>query len=316
MWLLLGDFNDVRKTDERMNSRFDSTDAAAFNDFISRVGLMEFNMQGGKFTYVSDNGTKLSKLDCFLVCDSFMAKWPTSNLRVLRGGLSDHLPIYLECSNMDFGPIPFKMFNMWTGKETVNRFVAQQVAGVDLNAPGDSALYKVLRMIKADIKKWRESVRMEEEKEYESIAKGIEELESKAETTILSPVELEQRASLLVKLKAIEHEKCLDLQQKARIKWVQFGDENSAFFHRAIKINITTNRIQELIFNGVRVRDPVALKVEVKKWFRSLFAESMRRRPKFSNLGLPVLSTTDSASLVASFSSEEVWRAIKECDGS
>ncbi|MFS7994259.1 putative Endonuclease/exonuclease/phosphatase superfamily [Helianthus anomalus] len=92
-WVILGDFNDVRQPHERVNSRYDPTSSAEFNDFISRAGLLEYNMSGGKFTYISDNSDiKFSKLDRILVCDLFMQQWPLAELKVLRKGWSDHCP--------------------------------------------------------------------------------------------------------------------------------------------------------------------------------------------------------------------------------
>lgn len=87
MRVILGDFNDVRTPDERVNSRFDPLAAAFFNNFISNAGLLEYNMSGGRFTYISDNvEIKMSKLDRFLVCEKFLNEWPMASLSVLKKG--------------------------------------------------------------------------------------------------------------------------------------------------------------------------------------------------------------------------------------
>ncbi|KAD4982263.1 hypothetical protein E3N88_18934 [Mikania micrantha] len=44
MWILLGDFNEVRTIFERLNSDFDHWGAREFNDFIYRAGFHEYNM--------------------------------------------------------------------------------------------------------------------------------------------------------------------------------------------------------------------------------------------------------------------------------
>ena len=46
-WIVLGDFNSVRKKEERFNSSFCPYTAAAFNNFIQDTGLIEPNMGGG-----------------------------------------------------------------------------------------------------------------------------------------------------------------------------------------------------------------------------------------------------------------------------
>lgn len=40
-------------------------------------------MGGGRFTRVSKDGSKLSKLDCFLVCDRFKTLWQEASVTVL-----------------------------------------------------------------------------------------------------------------------------------------------------------------------------------------------------------------------------------------
>ncbi|XP_022030617.1 uncharacterized protein LOC110931539 [Helianthus annuus] len=48
LWILLGDFNDVRSEAERENSRFDWGSSEAFNGFIANAGLLEYSMAGGE----------------------------------------------------------------------------------------------------------------------------------------------------------------------------------------------------------------------------------------------------------------------------
>ena len=81
--VVFGDFNVVRKKEERFNSHFSHYTAAFFNNFIHDSGLIDLNMGGRRFTYLCDLGFKLSKLDRFLVCPNFLAKfgqprlWPS-----------------------------------------------------------------------------------------------------------------------------------------------------------------------------------------------------------------------------------------------
>ncbi|XP_021986379.1 uncharacterized protein LOC110882742 [Helianthus annuus] len=77
MCLMAGDFNEVRCPEDRLNSAFDKNAAANFNDSILRMGLLEYEMTGGKFTYVSSNEEiKMSKLDRILVCQKVLSCWP------------------------------------------------------------------------------------------------------------------------------------------------------------------------------------------------------------------------------------------------
>ncbi|XP_022030273.1 uncharacterized protein LOC110931174 [Helianthus annuus] len=165
-WILLGDFNEVRSEDERVNSRFDRGSSEAFNGFISSVGLMEYSMCGGKFTFISGHkDVKLSKLDRFLVNDQFLSSWPNTLAEVHKRGFSDHCPISLSCLTSDFGPIPFKFFNSWIGGKKLSDIVVNAINSVsEMVGLGGVGVYKdvillnTLKTIKANIKSWRKQV--------------------------------------------------------------------------------------------------------------------------------------------------------------
>ncbi|KAD4889133.1 hypothetical protein E3N88_21206 [Mikania micrantha] len=106
VWVFVGDFNEVRYPSERLNSEFYPQGANLFNQFIFNAQLMEFNMSGHPFTFMRGLGSSYSKLDRFLVCNEFVNKWPYACARVLPRHLSDHCPIILTATNIDFGPPP------------------------------------------------------------------------------------------------------------------------------------------------------------------------------------------------------------------
>nr|GEU75091.1 RNA-directed DNA polymerase, eukaryota [Tanacetum cinerariifolium] len=65
--VVLGDFNEVRNIDERRRSCFNPTSARFFDQFISASGLVDVKMKGYTFTWSHPSGSKMSKLDQFLV---------------------------------------------------------------------------------------------------------------------------------------------------------------------------------------------------------------------------------------------------------
>ncbi|XP_021979756.1 uncharacterized protein LOC110875869 [Helianthus annuus] len=97
IWLMAGDYNEVRMEEDRMLSKFDANSATAFNKFIVEAGLLEYQMMGSRFTFMTENGSSMSKIDRVLVCDGFMNKWPCAKLEALPRLLSDHNPLLLTC---------------------------------------------------------------------------------------------------------------------------------------------------------------------------------------------------------------------------
>lgn len=107
-WCVFGDFNEVRKTDERLNSNMNVRGALEFNEFIRRDGLIDIPLGGRRFTRVSDDGKKFSKLDRFLVSNLFVGTWSSLIVVGLDRKLSDHCLIVMKDNHIDFVPKPFR----------------------------------------------------------------------------------------------------------------------------------------------------------------------------------------------------------------
>ncbi|XP_022040374.1 uncharacterized protein LOC110942919 [Helianthus annuus] len=168
-WVLAGDFNVVRSSDERKHSKFKPVCAENFNNFIFNNGLLEYPMQGRKFTCVRDNGKKLSKLERFLVCPEFFNKWPSACVRVLPNKYSDHCPIILILVDLNFGPRPFRVYNSWIGKPGFEETVKGALEGFEFFDPPDTCLTAKFARIRSALKIWRDEF-LAKEKETESSA--------------------------------------------------------------------------------------------------------------------------------------------------
>nr|GFA89576.1 RNA-directed DNA polymerase, eukaryota [Tanacetum cinerariifolium] len=124
----MGDFNEVRHKCERLGSVFNASEANVFNSFIVGSGLAEVVLGevvlgGSKFTWCHKSGTKMSKLDRFLIFKNLMYTYPNINAITLPRYLSDHCLIFLREISHDYGPIPFKVFHYWFDIDGFNNLV-------------------------------------------------------------------------------------------------------------------------------------------------------------------------------------------------
>ena len=71
-WVVLGDFNETRSPNIRKGSKFSYTGVALFNDFINMADLSEVTSGGRKYTRMSADRVKHSKLDRFFVSRKFL----------------------------------------------------------------------------------------------------------------------------------------------------------------------------------------------------------------------------------------------------
>ncbi|GKC80750.1 RNA-directed DNA polymerase, eukaryota, partial [Tanacetum coccineum] len=111
--IVMGDFNEVRSSDERRGSCFNPYSARRFDRFILTSGLVDIKLEGYTFTWSHPSASKMSKLDRFLVSDGIFNFFPSITAICLDRHLSDHRPILLREVYLDFGPIPFRFYHSW-----------------------------------------------------------------------------------------------------------------------------------------------------------------------------------------------------------
>nr|GEW85820.1 hypothetical protein [Tanacetum cinerariifolium] len=111
--IIMGDFNEVRRMEERWGTNFNSRGAHVFNNFISNAGLVDIQLEGYSFTWAHPSGKKMSKLDRFLVADGLLTLFPHMSAVCLERHLSDQRPILLREVIADYEATPFQLYHSW-----------------------------------------------------------------------------------------------------------------------------------------------------------------------------------------------------------
>nr|GFB92281.1 RNA-directed DNA polymerase, eukaryota [Tanacetum cinerariifolium] len=88
-------------------------DADNFNYFIANSGLIDLPLGGRLFTWMNKAGTKLCKLDRFLISEEVAEGLLDVRVTAIDRLWSDHNHILLHVSKSDFGPTLFKLFYSW-----------------------------------------------------------------------------------------------------------------------------------------------------------------------------------------------------------
>ncbi|XP_076944140.1 uncharacterized protein LOC143614650 [Bidens hawaiensis] len=257
-----GDFNSVRCREERKNTNFDAACAKDFNDFINEAGLKEFNMKD---------------------------KLPNACLRALPRNLSDHSPLVLSLIDTNFGPKPFRWFNSWLDKEGCDDLVAKVLEDCVFSGPSDMVLLKKL-------KKWIKDTKVKEGEELAKLKAEREEYELLMEEREPEEDEVWVCVECRKGIEEVELLKSKDIKQKSRVKWANFGDDNTAYFHSVV--------------NGRKARNSIpGLEVEGEEHFR----EKISLRLCLECEGIKSIIDMVKDGLVASFSREEIKAAVFEC---
>nr|GEU60297.1 putative RNA-directed DNA polymerase, eukaryota, reverse transcriptase zinc-binding domain protein [Tanacetum cinerariifolium]GEU60379.1 putative RNA-directed DNA polymerase, eukaryota, reverse transcriptase zinc-binding domain protein [Tanacetum cinerariifolium] len=164
-------------------------------------------MRGRRFIRVSDNGEKFSNLDRFFVSKEFKQKWGNLATIALDQKLSDHCPIILKDSDVDFGTKPFRALDVWLDDLDVN-WVA--------------------------LKRWSKDRFKNLDKKIDEHIKEAMRWKCEVESRDLNEDELKAWMRAMRLWIEEDGEKENILKQKARVKWDAEGDENSNFFQAAV----------------------------------------------------------------------------------
>ncbi|XP_035838005.1 uncharacterized protein LOC118485705 [Helianthus annuus] len=286
------DFNEVCVPEDRCNSVFDSNNASHFNNFIGAAGLLEYPMAGRRFTFLSGDGKKMSKINRALVNNEFISKWPNATFRALERTLSDHSPIILATETTDFGPISFRFFNSWLEIPGVEEVVKKGLTYHGNALFKDQLLGYKLKGIKEEIKIWRKALAED---------RGLEENE----------VELWRTSKN--KVREWFRRKAKDIQQKARSRWILDGDENSRYFHTIVNCNIARNKLNGLWIDGNWITCPLVIMKHIQENMKTKFLEPVESRARIPSDGFSKISETEAKQLIAKFSREEIKKAVWDC---
>ena len=69
------------------------------------------------------------------------------------------------------------------------------------------------------------------------------------------------------------------LKQKSRIQWLKLGDQNTNFFHKAVKARNSRKSIKFITMeNGCRIDDPATIRQQFLEHFQSVLGSSMQEQ--------------------------------------
>ncbi|GJW79628.1 RNA-directed DNA polymerase, eukaryota [Tanacetum coccineum] len=312
----MGDYNEVRDASERFGSIFIDSQAKLFNKFIEDSSLIDIPLGGYNFTWTDKWGSKMSKLDRFLVSDKFYEYFPNITGVILEKGIPDHRPILLKESHVDYGPTPFRFFHSWMEMEgfhdlVVNTWTNDGIA----NDNGMVQFKKKLQHLKNVIRGWlgsKKAVSLDLKNKH---LDQLSSIDVKVDLGIASEEDFKNRRDSLMVLGDLERVEVKDIAQKARIKWALEGDENTSFFHGMLKKKRRQLAIKGILKNGDWIENPSMVKAEFLGHFSSRFQQPNGIPPSLDSEFLNPISPSKREFLERPFSRGEIKKAVWDCGG-
>ncbi|GKE44461.1 RNA-directed DNA polymerase, eukaryota, reverse transcriptase zinc-binding domain protein, partial [Tanacetum coccineum] len=219
-YIIFGDMNVVRNENERSGSLFSRQDANNFNFFIDNFGLIDLPLGGLLFTWMNNAGTKLSKLDRFLISEEVVEALPDVRVTAIDRLWSDHNPILLYDSKSNCGPIPFKLFQSWLLGDSFNKVIKMELPKLEEHNFGRKLLSnEKICLLKARIKQWHSKTKTSDRVTKHDNLQLIKSIEEKIEAGYANGDDRDSRIKLLQEVDRLDTFESFDLFQKASIKW-------------------------------------------------------------------------------------------------
>ncbi|KAL8503592.1 hypothetical protein ACS0TY_022359 [Phlomoides rotata] len=188
-----------------------------------------------------------------LVNADWLSWRPDLKLKGLGRSVSNHCPLILVHSIMDWGPKPFKFFNGWLAHPDFRNLCISEWDNYKIIGWKSYSLKEKLKRLKQALKHWSRNTFSSLNNRIEVQKEAIERLDRFDDVSGLEEEEIIERNCTTTELKRNMIWKESFLFQKAKSKWIKEGDVNSRFFHGWINKRIKFNGIEGLLVDNVWV---------------------------------------------------------------
>nr|GEW20063.1 RNA-directed DNA polymerase, eukaryota, reverse transcriptase zinc-binding domain protein [Tanacetum cinerariifolium] len=167
-----------------------------------------------------------------------------------------------------------------------------------------------LNFLKQRLKEWSSIKRRNKDHDRKVIQYSLIEIDLRLDKGNGLPDDLTKRANLFRDLKDIDHKDSIDLAQKAKIKWVVEGDENSKFFNGIVNKKRRHLAIKGILVDSEWIENPNRIKSEFYSYYSNLFSAPAWDRSLF-DVNFPRRLNSDQVfDLEDMVSNEEIKRAV------
>ena len=92
-WMILGDFNFYRSTENRNRPGGNISNTFLFNDAIGEAGLIELPLKGRSYTWsIMQQNPLMEQLDWFFTSVNWTTTYPNTKVLPMSKPISDHIP--------------------------------------------------------------------------------------------------------------------------------------------------------------------------------------------------------------------------------
>ncbi|XP_022849839.1 uncharacterized protein LOC111371920 [Olea europaea var. sylvestris] len=242
---------------------------------MTTVGLADLKFDGCLYTWsnkqVSD--PTLKKLDRVLVNSKWEEEFSGSSATFLTAGVSDHSPMVVKVAELPRRKIPFRFFDYWMDHSDFFPLVAQ-VWGESVVGTPMFCLCLKLKKLKLALKDFNKEHFSELPTRVTQAQIDIEHVQCLIQQSPLDSSLHREEARLQKKLCELSRAEEGFLRQKARVKWLNLGDQNTAFFFKAMKSHYGKSKVVSICKDdGTRVEEPHDVSEVIVAFYQNLLGQ-------------------------------------------
>jgi hypothetical protein len=271
----LGDFNLVRFASEKSNGVINHKWADAFNDWVSRWGLIELNLANKAYTWTNNQENLImARIDRVFVTTDWEAAFPLARVKALERPPSDHNPLLVNLGdNVCFGKKKFRFEKWWLEKDNFRDIVvkawSEPCKATNIMDRWQFRVITFRRLVRG----WASNEVASLNKKKRELADEYNILDNKAEEGGLSSSKLKRLKEVTDELGKIWALDEIKIRQRSRYRNILEGDRNTAYFQAIANRRSRKKSVSGLMGPDGWVEDqPGMLKVAVD-FYKQLFAE-------------------------------------------
>ena len=221
-WCIVGDFNAVRFSSERLGCTWFNPGMYSFSDWIDSHNLVNLPLVWGYYTWSSGTTPpSMSRIDRVLVSLDWEAHYLDVMLKLLPRPISDHHPILVAVRGIAGGKSSFKFENMWLKEEGFVNKVHGWWTGYEFTGTPSFVLTCKLKALKEDLKKWNKETFGNVHYKKHCKMRDILNLDVKEGREGLSEAGQNLREELKAEVIQLAHMAKTSWRQKSRALWLK-----------------------------------------------------------------------------------------------
>jgi hypothetical protein len=221
-----GDFNIIRRKEEKNNDNFYARWPFIFNAIIESLDLREIALSGRQFTWANRRTIPTyEKLDRILARVEVEQKFPLLSVHALTRSGSDHTPLLLDFGSPAHGGknLSFSFELSWLKHEGFIDMVKNEWCSVQNESSPIESWQKKIRHLRQFLRGWARNISGEYKKEKDRLLNIIDSLDIKAESCPLSEHERALKRESDESLAKLRRDEETKWAQRAKVKYIQEG---------------------------------------------------------------------------------------------